>query len=367
MTSNNCWTRAIRVAGSSAAVLLSACQSFNSVSPSNAGPLANFAPAQPAIQQARGSMGGQQSLPCRALSTAPSAERTPLPLFTPRTRRAGTFSPQAGTPYLYIADEYDSQIDIFPLKGRNQPQVGTITAGVSIPYGIWFDRGTMSLYVTNQGSNTVTAYPYGGTQPSLTYSQDLNRPLFPIVDRSGDLFVSNANDGTVVEYLAGSTNAHQVLQTPGVEADGMAFDHHGNLYVAYRNCPSGDGSIEKFAPGSTQGHVIGMTLSDPQGVAVDYKGNIIVDETGTGNDRITQIEVFPPGQKTASVVIPMPGGDLPIELLLDCDQTHLYVASLFSGAADGADYPLTNQSQLFVKDQVPAIVQGITITSNLEL
>lgn len=290
-----------------------------------------------------------------------------MPSYTHRTQSVGSFMPQPGMAYLYIADEYDNQIDIFPSTGRNQPQVGTITAGVNLPYGIWFDRGTQSLYVANQSNNTVTVYPYGATQPSLTYSQDLNRPLFPIVDRSGDLFVSNANDGTVVEYLAGSTNAYQVLQTPGVEADGMAIDHHGDLFVAYRTCPSGDGSIEKFAAGSSQGRVIGMSLSDPQGVTVDYKGNIIVDETGTANNRITQIEVFPPGMKSPSQIVPMPGGDLPIELLLDCDQKHLYVASLYSGAALGADYPLTSQTQLFVKDQVSAIVQGVTMTNNLEL
>jgi len=250
--------------------------------------------------------------------------------------------------------------------GRNQPQVGTITTGVNEPYGLWFDRGTMSLYVANQTNNTVTAYPYGSTQPSLTYSQDLDRPLFPVVDRSGDLYVSNANGGTVVEYLAGSTSAYRVLQTPGVEADGMAFDHQGNLYVAYRMCPSGSGSIEKFAPSSSQGHVIGMTLSDPQGVAVDYHGNIVVDETGTANSRLSQIDVFPPGSKTASVQVQMPQANLPIELVIDCDERYLYVAALYSGAVFGANYPLTNQT-LFVKDQVSAIIQGVTISNNLEL
>lgn len=347
------WKYTLRSAALCAAVLVSACQSANFGSASNAGMLTDVLTSH------------QNSLPCQGGAPVPGG--TPMPFYTPRTHSAEKFLPQPGMGYLYIADEYDSQIDIFPSMGRNQSQVGTITAGVDVPYGIWFDRGTQSLYVANQSNNTVTVYPYGSTQPSVTYSQGLNRPLFPIVDRYGDLFVSNANDGTVVEYLAGSTNVYQVLQTPGVEADGMAFDHQGHLYVAYRTCPSGDGSIEKFAPGSSQGKVIGMTLSDPQGITVDYKGNIIVDETGTANQRITQIEEFVPGSKSPSVIVQMPNNDLPIELLLDCDEKHLYVASLFAGAALGAGYPLTSQTQLFVKDQVSAIVQGVTMTNNLEL
>ncbi len=349
-----------------AALLCVACQAGPAAYQASNGLFQKVPSAQAIGEQNHGLTGARGLVPCAGLASTPLVAGTPLPNYVPHARSVGAFAPQAGANYLYIADEYGSQIDIFPAAGRNRPQVGTITSGVELPYGIWFDRGTQSLYVANQSNSTVTAYPYGSTQPSLTYSQDLNRPLFPIVDRHGDLFVSNANTGAVVEYLAGSTNAYQVLQTPGVEADGIAFDHRGNLYVAYRTCPSGDGSIEKFAPGSTQGHVIGMTLSDPQGIAVDYRGNIIVDETGTASNRITQIEVFAPGGKSPSLVVPMPGGDLPIELLIDCDQKNLYVAGLFSGSVFGASYPLTGQS-FFVKDQVSAIVQGTTMTNNLEL
>ena len=109
-----------------------------------------------------------------------------------------------------------------------------------------------------------------------------------------------------------------------------------------------------------------MTLSDPQGVVVDYRGNIIVDETGTANNRLSQIDVFPPGSKTASLEVMMPQGNLPIELVLDCDQRNLYVAGLYSGSVFGARYPLFG-NDLFVKDQISAIVQGVTITNNLEL
>ncbi|MGC2407064.1 MAG: hypothetical protein WA431_11710 [Candidatus Cybelea sp.] len=88
--------------------------------------------------------------------------------------------------------------------------------------------------------------------------------------------MSNQHGGTVVDYLSGSTNAYRVLQTSGAEADGVDFDSQGNLYVAYRTSDRKRHSIEEFAPGSTHGKVLGMTLNEPQGLIVDNRGNILV-------------------------------------------------------------------------------------------
>jgi DNA-binding beta-propeller fold protein YncE len=338
--------RALQSAALGAVVLLSACHS-NALPPqSSTGALPNFAHAQAGFQRPRG---------------APIAEATPLPTNFGLARTAGTFAPSAGKAYLYIADQSNNQIDIFPLHGNNQPQVGTITAGIDFPYGLWFDRGAQELYVANQIGNTVTVYSHGSTQLARTYSQELNRPLYPIVDRQGELYVGNANGGFVTEYLAGSTNVYQVLQTPGVEVDGLALDKQENLYVAYRGS-DGQGSIEKFAPGSTQGQVIGMALDEPQGVVVVPRGNIVATETGPTN----RIDLFHPGSQTASLEIPMPSGGVATELALDCNEEILYVSSFNNGTAYGVNYPLPGQS-LFVKDQVSPVIQGVTIDNNQNL
>lgn len=333
------WKRELQAAALGAVVLLSGCQS-NALPPqTSTGSRLDVAPAQ---------------------MTMHAVGATPLPTYFGLTRRVGNFSPRAGKAYMYMADQPNDQIDIFPLKGQNQPQVGTITAGIDAPYGLWFDRGAQELYVANQTNNTITVYSYGSTQPSRTYSQDLNRPLYPIVDSHGDLYVGNANDGTVVEYLAGSTNVHQVLQIAGVEADGMAFDKQENLYVAYRISPKGLGSIEEFAPGSTQGKILGMTLDEPQGVVVAPRGTIVATETGPTN----RIDVFPPGSINASLEEPMPsGGSVATEIAIDCQDEFLYVSALDSGIVFGSNYPLRGQT-LFVKDQVSSIVQGASITNN---
>jgi DNA-binding beta-propeller fold protein YncE len=333
------WKRGFQSAAVGAAVLLSGCHSSALPPQLGAGLQSHVAPAQ---------VMGQR---------APVIRSTPLPTYLGLVRSAGTFSPSAGKAYLYIADAGLNQIDIFPMKGEMQPQVGTITAGIDGPYGLWFDRRAQELYVANQSNNTVTVYPYGSTQPTRTYSQSLNRPLYPIVDSHGELYVGNANDGTVVEYLAGTTNVHQVLQTAGTEADGMALDKYENLYVAYRT--NGIGSIEEFAPGATQGQILGMTLDEPQGVVVVPRGTIVATETGGTN----RVDVFRPGSKTESLEVPMPGGSVATELAIDCHDEFLYVSGLYSGIVFGVNYPLRGQS-LFVKDQAPALIQGATITNN---
>ena len=329
------WKREIQAVALGGVVLLSACQSSG-------------LPPQPAT--------GFQ--PSNVAKHAPVAEGTPPPTYFGLERNVGKFSPRVGAAYLYIADQDSNQIDIFPLKGQNRQQVGTISSGIDGPYGLWFDRGTESLYVANQVNNTVTVYSNG--QPTSTYSQDLNRPLYPMVDLHGELYVGNANNGTVVEYLAGSTNVYQVLQTPGSEADGMALDKHENLYVAYRGS-SGVGSIEKFAPGSTQGRVLGMSLDQPQGVSVDTSGNVVATETGGTN----RIDVFPPGSKIASLEVPMPQGSVATELVIDCKENFLYVSGLYSGIVYGVNYPLPGQT-LFQKDKVFATIQGATINTTLK-
>jgi hypothetical protein len=216
--------------------------------------------------------------------------------------------------------------------------------------------------VANQSNNTVTVYAHGSTQLSRTYSQDLSRPLYPIVDRHGELYVGNANTGTVVEYLAGNTNVYQVVQTAGTEVDGMALDKHENLYVAYRDSSTGQGSIEEFAPGATQGQILGMSLDEPQGVVVVPRGNIVATETGP-TDRI---DVFAPGSQTPKLELPMPSGGVATELVIDCNEEILYVSSFNDGAVYGANYPLPGQS-LFVKDQVSPVIQGATTDTNQNL
>ncbi len=288
---------------------------------------------------------------------SPAAHATPVPQYPVGLQGPGWSSPRWNTTFrLFVADEGKNQIDIFPETGKGKPQIGAITLGIDGPYGLYIDK-QRALYVANQSNSTVTKYANGATSPELTYSQDLSRPLYPIVDKDGNLFVGNADTGTVVEYLAGSTSANKVIQTAGSEVDGMDFDKHGNLYVAYRN--GGAGSIEEFAPGSSTGTILGMALNQPQGVVVDCSGNILAAETGGTN----RIDFFTPGSKTPSMELPLPFSNTPTQVTMTQSMAFVYVSSVFSGNIFGIDYPLPGQS-FFVKDQTQPVIQGVTVTDD---
>lgn len=292
-----------------------------------------------------------------ALAPNASKEMTPT-LATSPTIVARSAAPQAdsiGTddvlspdgivgPVIYLSC-YETEVGIY--NEANGKFVGQITNGIQVPGGLFVDRHG-SLYVANTVAGTVTAYYRGATTPFATWSQDLHRPLYVVVDASGDLFVSNGDYGTVVEFPPGSTHLSRVLHTPGVEADGMDFDRQGNLYVAYRTQQTeAGGSIEKFAPGSTEGTSLGMTLNQPAGLVVDASGKISVVETG-GKSRIAHFLV---GKTTVSqlLVDANPGQTLG-ELAYDQTSSKLYV-----GASNGGDsscqalefsYPFSGSSTL---------------------
>jgi DNA-binding beta-propeller fold protein YncE len=287
---------------------------------------------------------------------------TPFPPAPTGVRPTGWISPEARTKArIYVADQSFSKVLIYSeLDGI---LLGEITDGVAGPYGLYVDRhGT--LYVANASKNTVTAYPDGSESPSITWSADLHGPLYPIVDGNGDLFVSNDN-GTVVEYLSGSTSANQVLQTPGREADGLDFDSQGNLYVAFRKSDSKRAAgIEEFAPGSTQGTILPMKLIAPQGLIVDKRDNILVVETETKN----RIALFPPGHKYKSRAISGPessyrGASL-TQLAIKANETELFVSDLNGGVYTIA-YPFPQSGTLNELLQTPgsATIQGVALSN----
>lgn len=280
---------------------------------------------------------------------------------------AGWLSPtvRKGTsgPLLYVADQSDNQILIYPESGYNQSPVGKITSGISSPYGLNVDQSG-NLYVANQGTKSVTVYAPGSTDPSAKYTEDLTRPLYPLVDASGDLFVSNASTGkcetaTVVEYESGSTKPYRELSVPGHEADGMDFDQQGNLYVVYRRaCGRGHpGGIERFAPGSSQGEDLGIEVHQPQALIVDKNDNLILTDTG---DR-DSVVFFQAGKRYKKFRVKLPA-DTPVEIAITSDETQLFVSCL-SGKVYETGYPLTASSTWTEYDEDYVTLQGIALSN----
>jgi hypothetical protein len=286
-----------------------------------------------------------------AQTPAPQSHRAARPL--PRY-------PQTSQPLLYVANDYPSSIDIFPLTGPNQPQIGSINNGVDRPLGLSIDSNK-SLYVANEphlsyGWGTVTVYPYGSTSPSMTYSK-VGRALYALPDSTGHVFVSGQNNwagvGHVLEFDAGH-NRVIARERLGYETDGMAEDGQGNLYVAFRG--KAHGSIAEFGPGLSNMRRLRMNVDQPQGLLVDTAGNIIVVESAA--DRI---DVFPPGAKTPSVTVTISGTGNLTELSMQNSETTLWV-SAEGGVVYSMPYPLTASTVPTEYEQINAGFNGIAVT-----
>jgi|SRR5580698_2385654 hypothetical protein len=260
---------------------------------------------------------------------------------------------------LYVGATYHrTAIDIFPLTGPNQRQIGSITNGIDTPWGLSVDSNK-SLYVANAGNGTVTVYPYGSTTPSTTYSI-FGAALYALADSAGHVFLSGWNQhhrGHVIEFNAGRNRviAHQRL---GSETDGMAEDGQGNLYVAYRaGGKFQNSSIAEFSgPDLTNMRLLGMTIDEPQGLLVDRAGNIIVAESAA--DRI---DVFPPEATAPTLTLTISGIGNLAELAMQNNETTLWVSSE-GGYVYSMPYPLTRSTVPAEYDEIFAESDGIAVT-----
>lgn len=226
-----------------------------------------------------------------------------------------------GQPLVYISDS--DRIQIVPERPHNGRRVGRITDGISGAQGLWVDRDG-SLYVANGGPGTITVYPRGCVTPSITYT-GLPGPKYVVVDHAGNIFVSNS-DGTVTEFLRGVTSPARTWKTPGTQADGITLDGQGNVYVTYRRTNEGYGSIEEFVPSSlsSEGHVLGMQINQPQGLVRLSSGVFLAVATG----KPESIDVFPAGSQQLGKVISVP--DIPTELVVTANEQHLFVVGYFA-------------------------------------
>jgi DNA-binding beta-propeller fold protein YncE len=284
------------------------------------------------------------------------ATSTPLPggaVWHPAPRPLPRY-PQSSEPLLYVGNDSQSAVDIFPLTGPNQQQIGTVSNGVDSPWGLSIDANK-SLYVANAGNHTVTVYPYGSATPSMTYSI-LGAALYALADSAGHVFVSGWNQhhqGHVIEFNAGRNRviAHVKL---GSETDGMAEDGQGNLYVAYRGKVTG--SIAEFGPGLTKKRHLGVRIWAPQGLLVDHAGNIIVVEST--QDRI---DVFPPGATTPSVTVSIFGSHDLAELAMQNNETTLWVCSE-GGYVYSMPYPLTASTVPTEYEEINGGSNGVAVS-----
>jgi sugar lactone lactonase YvrE len=147
-----------------------------------------------------------------------------------------------------------------------------------------------NIYVSFD-SNNPTVEEYASAQingnPSYTGStfatnqlDDANGVAF---DHYGDLYVANSNGNTITEYnpsgMLTATYSSSLLNQPG----GLAFDSNGDLFVAN----TGNGQALEFTAsqlassgGAATPSVYAIGLGSPNGLAFDGMGNLYVADYG---------------------------------------------------------------------------------------
>jgi DNA-binding beta-propeller fold protein YncE len=233
---------------------------------------------------------------------------------------------------LFVSDIAANTVDIFAQKTRQAE--GSITSGIDGPDGI-YDDAKRNLYVTNTGTSTMLVYPSGSTTPSVTYSSGIQDAVDVVVGMDGTVYAANynlGNGGSIVEYKKGSTKPSRQIAL-GVGVLGLTLDANNNLYACANTTNGGDGGITEFAPGSSTGKNLGISLGFCGGLRFDKKGNLVVADQNN-----SVIDVFAPGKVIAKRRITT-NLKHPYHIAFDRTRTLLYVADYGTSSVHVFEYP----------------------------
>lgn len=199
-------------------------------------------------------------------------------------------------PCLYAVNQGGNSVTVYASGATaNATPIQDISGsktGLSAPFGVAVD-GNGNTYVTNM-DDVITVYApnaTGNEKPARTiigpaYHQPKSIAINPV---NGDMYVARANNNAIFIYAAsasGSASPIGEIQGSRTGLDypfGVALDKTGNIYVTNTDDGTGNGSVAVYAAGST-GNVAPVQtiagthteLAGPQQIALDSSLNIYV-------------------------------------------------------------------------------------------
>jgi sugar lactone lactonase YvrE len=225
----------------------------------------------------------------------------------------GWMSPDAAAAknVIFWGDYDTSTITLYSAKGTNGKELGQITTGLDNPERLFVDANG-SVYASNIGNNTVTAYKAGATKPFLTISTGVNSPTGITVDAAGTVYVANVGNDTITEYPKGKKSPSITIANAGAEY--LATDSKDNLYAT-------EDTIVEYPKGKTTGTSLALTIGSAGALQVDSKGTLIVlDESNS------DVDYFPAGKTSPSAQVSL--GGFPFGIALSKNNKQIYVSNL---------------------------------------
>ncbi len=141
-----------------------------------------------------------------------------------------------------------------------------------------------------------------------TITNGVYEPLALAVDRSGNLYVANGENGdygNIAIYPPGSVTASRTISDGIYDPESLAFDSSKDLYVG--NGLYAD-SITVYSPSGALLRTIVDGVRDPESIALDNRDDLFVANTEDGEGRT--VTVYAPG-KTMLVQTITDGIDCP--------------------------------------------------------
>ena len=184
---------------------------------------------------------------------------------------------------LYIADTGENRIREVNAKGVVTTIYGTGDSSIlNAPRSVAF-ASDGSLFIADTGTGRVLKWTGSGAATPVL--QKLSSPSYLYPDASGNLYIAETG-GDRVTVLAsdGSTSFLPVTQPLAVVTDSQ-----GDLYISQ----SGSSQLLRFTS-SGWGTSIGTGLAQPQGLAIDANGNIVVADSA--NNAV--VSISPSGATT---------------------------------------------------------------------
>jgi sugar lactone lactonase YvrE len=214
---------------------------------------------------------------------------------------------------ILVADTGNNRVQQSSGGAWNTIGAGTSGSGLgqfSSPEAAVASSDGQRIYVADTGNRRIQWSQNGGATWAVFASNLVPQGL--VLDRDGNLYVSDARDNLVLRYAGGVTGSPIVLAASGSSAgrvnnpNGLAIDCRMNLYIA----DTGNNRILAIANADSVGFPNQGTLlagpgnglnpaqvTAPQGVAVDNSGKLYIADTG--NERVLMIASAPsPGAAT---------------------------------------------------------------------